>query len=142
MALSVSVKPNAKLHFMEKLIIYTDHPDASKIEVPILFERIEKIKVSPPTLLFGMVPKGKGASRKVLISSKDVSRFQIVDVSVKSPYLSTKLITLKEGREYELEVTIKSNAPEGPLRDTILVKTDIPSQSEISIPVYGIIGRW
>ncbi|HIE14003.1 TPA: DUF1573 domain-containing protein, partial [Candidatus Bathyarchaeota archaeon] len=130
--ISVSVKPDGKLHFTEKLTIHTDHPDVSKIEVPILCEKLESVMVSPSSLLFGMIPTDEALSRHVLISAKGVSKFRIVNVSVKSPYLSTKLITLKEGQEYELKVTVEKNAPKGPLRDKILLKTDISNQPEIS----------
>ena len=125
----------------EKLIIYTNDPVSPKITVPIMFQAVQPLTISPNRVLFGVVSPGEAAARKVSLIDNTGGTIQILDVSTQSPMLSTELIDLKTDNKYQLLVTIEADGTESTLNSSVVIATNHPGSEEISIPVFAVINK-
>ncbi len=134
--ISVSIKPSTQPSG-DKLFIYTDDINSPKIEVPIVYEIAAPVVVAPKTVFFGVVNAAEDNVVNVNISKRNVSgELEIKHIERTSPFISFKLITAKTKSNYNLQISISSEAPAGALRDTVIVHTN---QTEIPIPVYAVV---
>ena len=124
--------------FRAKLLIHIDHPDVTTIEVPIQYTPAAAIKVTPARIFMGITKSDESLTYSVSIRSKDDNPFEITDVTVDSPYLTTKTTEVESAKEFALEVGVRPNAPEGIIKETIKVHT---SREMLSIPFFGNIQK-
>lgn len=125
----------------------TDHPDYPRIRVSVGVMVHGKVWLQKKKLYLGLVPKGserkatllfRGFDRSIDLGEvKATSRRGRVSVSVRE---ATHLPRPQGGPTlYELVLTLPANAPEGPIRDTVEILTQVPGYERVAIPVSGRI---
>jgi hypothetical protein len=141
--LDIEIKPGMSMgNFREELVVETDNPDQSRLQVTLTGFTTGPISVMPDRL------------RMVTINSKEESKGQLtllvrgghstnfyvvykpknVDVSVEP----NETPTLK-GR-YRVIVTVPPGTPAGLIDDQIILHTDHPKVGELKIPVSIVVG--
>lgn len=134
--ISVSVKPSMK-PAGGKLFIYSDDINSPMIEVPIAYDIATPVIVTPKRVFFGVVRAAEQKVSNVNISKGNMTgELEIKHIEKSSTFISLKLIAAKAKSDYNLQISIGSEAPAGALRDTVTVHTN---QTEIPIPVYAVV---
>ena len=134
--ISVSVKPSTP-PYNSKLFIYTDDMNSPKIEVPIAYEIAAPVTVIPKRVFFGVVKATEDNVNNVNVSKGNMTgELKIKHIESSSPFVSFKLLATKTKDNYNLQISIGSEAPAGALKDTITVHTN---QMVIPIPVYAVV---
>jgi hypothetical protein len=104
------------------------------------------VSLNPGGVAFGTVPQGSRASQSVSVKYSGRSRdWKLTEVSpVQGPF-EVKFTEvsrggpLRGGAEYQVEVTLKPNAPPGPISEQVGIKTTDPTHPVVQIAVTGTI---
>ena len=97
--------------------------------------------LSERAIFFGNMPKGKEATRELIITVADGKEAKPLSAETTDQSVSVKLEPMagSSGKKFKLNVTQKSDAKEGYHYGVILVKTNSPLTPELKIPVRGIV---
>jgi hypothetical protein len=98
------------------------------------------VNLQPNGVEFGEVELGTGAKRTITVSRTGRPDWQIVDVRCANPHLAAKVTGRRQdfGRvTYTLEVELIGQAPEGVLRDHIILVTNDSLHPEMPVQVDG-----
>ncbi|MBF6567445.1 MAG: DUF1573 domain-containing protein [Candidatus Binataceae bacterium] len=100
------------------------------------------ITVDPPQVSFGIVPHFGSAERIVRITNLGSRPVKLIGMSSTSSSVGAEIEPVTPGKEYKLTLILRKNTPDGQLRGQLVIKTDDPEQQEVTIPYYGIVGRF
>jgi hypothetical protein len=130
--------------FRSRIVIKTTSQSRPVLNLPV-FARIEgDLKLAPTDVSFGLLegPLVAPESQVVELMNDGSNKVNIISATSSSPDVEAKVETVKEGRKYNITVTIAEGTI-GTLRTSIDVITDHPdsAQSKLSLPVYGIITK-
>jgi hypothetical protein len=141
---TVEIKPGMPLgNFHEELVVHTDHPKQPEVKVSVGGFTFGPISLTPERVRMSDVNSRMGASKDVILvvrggretDIKVVQKPEKVEVSV----VREDTATLK-GR-YRMIVTIAPGTPAGEVAGDIVLKTDHPHVSQLTIPVSILISR-
>jgi hypothetical protein len=105
------------------------------------------VSISPPgSVSFGAIPLGTRPSQSITIKYSGRSRdWKLTEISpVQGPF-EVKLTEvsrggpLRGGAEYQVDVTIKPNAPPGPINEPLNIKTNDTAHPVVQVMVTGSI---
>lgn len=93
---------------------------------------------NPPSVFFGDVKIGTGASQVVSVNLKS-------DVTIKDVYSHSQFISLNKTKDYadgnvqvpSIDVTLSKSTPIGVFRDNVFVRTTSDKQPIVTIPVFA-----
>jgi len=124
-----------------RLIIHTDHPDAPKVQVKVYGVVRALLHVTPPQIQFGSVDAKARPGRNVIVVSNRTGgvKTRVTGVSVDDPVFSAEVRSIKEGRRYQVTVTIDPEAEPGVYSARLKVTTDDPEYPELEVPVRAKI---
>jgi hypothetical protein len=104
------------------------------------------VSLTPGSIAFGTVPLGSRLSQSIVVKYSGRSRdWKLTEVApVQGPYEVRFVETsrggpLRGGAEYSVEVTLKPNAPAGPISEQISIKTTDSAHPVVQIAVTGTI---
>jgi hypothetical protein len=117
---------------------------ASKtVRIPIAAYIRTDVTVEPGGVNFGSVGVGAGARQQVDVSyTGGRNNWHITRVETASPYLQAQAVESRRGggrAQYNLVVQVKPDAPEGVLRDKIILHTDDAQAPQIPVLVEARI---
>ncbi|WP_162657397.1 DUF1573 domain-containing protein [Tuwongella immobilis] len=100
------------------------------------------VMLSPGQVNFGVVPQGQAAVQSVEVQYTGQNPFQITGVSANNgPFEVVYQETMRQrGRiVYRVNVTLKADAPSGPISEQIVLQTNDSSSKQVSVQVSGLI---
>lgn len=103
---------------------------------------LSDIVLNPGTIDFGVVPKGQSPSQTLTIDRINLEGWRVHRMVSGSRILNARLNeTARQGGEvsYLLTVSLKPNAPAGPVRDEIRILSNDPETPSIPVMVTGWI---
>jgi hypothetical protein len=109
------------------LIVIFDNPFYAEVRIPITAYIRTDMVLTPGSVNFGAVDKGLSSDRKIEITYAGRADWKISGVKVNNKYLSGKIVEKSRAGgqvTYELQVSIKPNAPAGTLRDQVVLVTN------------------
>ena len=112
------------------------------VELPIEGYIRKDIVIEPGAVNFGAVDLGSTSARRVEIRYAGRPDWKLISAKVSSPHLAVALNEISRGGglvNYELQVTLKPDAPVGNLRDQVTMVTDDLNNPETSILVEAKI---
>jgi hypothetical protein len=141
--LDIEIKPGMSLgNFREELVIETDNPDQSKVQVTLTGFTTGPISVMPDKLRMVTINSKEGATGQVtlLVRGGHSTNFYVVHKpkNVEVSIAPNETPTLK-GR-YRMTVTVPPGTAAGFIDDEIILHTDHPKVAELKIPVNIVIG--
>ena len=95
-------------------------------------------EVRPSSVGFGGVDLGRGASQRISITYKGQDGWKLISAKVGSTHLATQILEQSRAGgtiQYDVLVELKPDAPAGVLRDQLVLTTNEPGNSEVSIPI-------
>ncbi len=152
--LAIDLANSNRNYFYENVTVKVETGEKT-IEIPVRVTLLvkDRIDVNPRSAYFPRKettelakPEAPALVKKLTIKSlaDETHKFKILSIEsdAETSAFETKLTPRAEGREYELEVTLKGR-PESAtrtLRERLTVKTDDPSQPELKITAMAIFG--
>lgn len=134
--------PNSK-----SILVFTNDPNNPQVNLVVKFDARSFVEVFPKPLLSFNALQGEPATDKVVVATSDGSPLRITGVDTGGgPFrVSYRELPEKEriadlkGPQWEVNVTVVPNAPQGMLNQKITLKTSNPKAAEISLTVTGIV---
>ncbi len=122
------------------LIVTFDQPIYAQVRIPITAYIRTDVVLSPGTVNFGAVEKGKPAKQSVKIEYAGRGNWKIRNLKIASKYLTGRVVEKSRvgGQvNYELSMTLKNNAPVGTLREQVILVTDDANSPFVPVPVLA-----
>jgi len=118
-----------------------DHPKISSLSARLYINIEGPVKFSPRMLFFDETSQKNRSVKKVRLNKSKGADMKIIGVESTSPQFQAKTVTIKEGREFDIEIGLAPEIEPGRYQGEIIVKTDCPDQKEIKIPVRSNIRK-
>ena len=123
------------------LEIETNHPKAKTVSVKVFGVVRALLHVTPSQIQFGSVDAKKQPGRNVIVvnNRSGGAAVTVTGATVNDPAFNAQVVTIENGRRYQVTVTVKPEAGSGP-RDTVLtLKTNDPEFPTLEVPVRANI---
>ena len=123
------------------VMVTTNDPKNQQIMLTLMASVEPEFVLSERAIFFGNVPKGKEATRELIITVAEGKEAKPLSVETTDQSVSLKLEPMagSGGKKFRLNVTQKSDAKDGYHYGVILVKTSSPLNPELKISVRGIV---
>ena len=123
------------------VMVTTNDPKNQQIMLTLMASVEPEFVLSERAIFFGNVPKGKEATRELIITVAEGKEAKPLSVETTDQSVSLKLEPMagSGGKKFRLNVTQKSDAKDGYHYGVILVKTSSPLNPELRISVRGIV---
>ena len=123
------------------LEIETNHPKAKTVPVKVFGVVRALLHVTPSQIQFGSVDAKKQPGRNVIVVNNRTgnSPVTVTSASVNDPAFNTEVVTIEKGRRYQVTVTVKPDASEGPRDAVLTLKTTDPEFPTLEVPVRANI---
>jgi len=117
----------------------TNHPKQQEVQIPVSGFVRPMVVVTPTTADFGKIEVGDHTGVSLILKNYAYEGMKIaVDSQQKlPPGVSVDVESVKEGREFVVNIALGQDLPEGPFDGVIRLKTDNPKKPVIEIPVKG-----
>ncbi len=139
-ALQVSVSKTAPRGALNDTItVTTTSQKKPTLSIPVAGSIEGDIRVSPPQVSFGVVRQGVGETRTVRIKNRSAQPLGIGQVRSSLDTVKPELTEVTPGKEFELRLSITGNTEPGRIRGSIKVMTDHPEETQLTIPLFGIV---
>ena len=126
--------------FRERVVLKTDNASVPTLNLYVIGEVTGNIIVNPRHLPLGTITPGNTSSKTIsLKSASDAFTFKILDVSSTVAAITTELITITPGKDYQIVVSLPEGSTPSIVRGQIVIKTDDKDQETIEVQVFGRI---
>ena len=138
--LIVSLKPGAPLgELRDRVVVTLTNASSSSINIPIWGMISGAVRLKPSSLAFGIMEEGKALSRTVRVENVGQAPVSIKAVKSNNPAVTGSVKALKEGRLYEVAVTVDPKQVSKDLRAVLELETSSDVQTRIPLSVYGTL---
>jgi hypothetical protein len=150
----VTLSWEAKGHpgpFRQSAIIHTNDPKRPQFTLVVNGEITQSVDWSPQDLVFTSLPTGESDSKEVKVWALRADNLQIVShtlenqslaafFDVKAEPLTAEELTSQGAKSgAKVTVTVKPGLPLGPVKQRIILTTNLERASRIEIPVEGTV---
>jgi hypothetical protein len=137
--LNISLAPDLQSgEVRSRVVVPLNGSERKSINIPIVAVIEGELKVSPPTLSFGVIDNGTIKKRSVKVEATGGTPVKIERIEAEHAALSTNLRTLQDGKEFMIEVEVDPAKLTKDLQSFIRVYTTSKEQQVITLNVYGI----
>ena len=131
----------------KSILVLTNDPSNGQINLVVKAEVRSFVEVIPRNLLRLNVLQGEPAVEKVTLVSADGTDFKVTAVDAAGgPYKAEfrelpekERLPDRQGAQWEVQITVPADAPEGLLNHKLLVKTTQPKAPEVTLQVSGVV---
>jgi hypothetical protein len=122
------------------ILVKTDLPKGGDLTLTVI---VDRGIITTPSMVYWALPAGdlKTPLQGLVTIMRQQRPFHVKSVSVDDPKIQTRLITVREGQEYQVAVTYAGGWQGDVTQKTLTVTTDDPKQPELKIPVMGRVQR-
>ena len=123
------------------ITVYSNDPDTPEIDLTIIGAIKRDVAVVPQGINFGDVEKGETVtgSVKLLQLSQNKLVLHRIEVNEKYLHVTTSRFREENSRGINIDISLKSEAPAGPLNEVITLHTNLKRRPRIDVLVYGVI---
>ena len=125
--------------FRETLAVYTDIEIKPRVAIPIVGEVVPAISISPTVLAFGPVKRGETSTETITIQQFGNMPLEILSVTSQDPRIDIRQEMVREGKEYRLVVTFKSEGDKGRFESMVTIRTNSQMPPKANIRVFGYV---
>lgn len=138
--LIIILKKDAPLgRLNDEIKVTTTSEKRPLIEIPVFGSIEGDLVVAPPQVSFGVVRRGEGKTQQISIKSRAANPIHIVNISSSNADIEPTLTTVKDGEEYKLTLSTKTDSKAGRILGEVKVFTDHPDEKVLTIPLYGMV---
>jgi hypothetical protein len=142
--INFTVKPSTEIgNFREEVVFETDHPQMKTLTITVTGRLEGPISVVPPSIRINGATSSDGGSRSVVLSVTD-HRETKFDVAEKPENCQVEIQPASKSdtgkaRLYKMTVSVPPGTPPGVIRGDIVLKTDHPGVSHLSVPFEAVV---
>jgi hypothetical protein len=140
--ISLSMKDDAPTGPVNAVLeVETNHPKAATVPVKVFGVVRSLLHVTPSQVQFGSVSAKKRPGRNVIFVNNRTGgvAVKVTGAQVNDPAFAAEVVTIEDGRRYQVTVTVKPDASPGP-RDAMLTLSTTDSQfPALEVPVRANI---
>ncbi len=126
------------------ITIHSNDPDEPEIDLTIQGTIKRDVAVVPQGINFGDVEKGETLSGNVRLLQLSQNKLILYRIETNEKYLNVTTSRFKEenSRGFNIDITLKPEAPAGTLNEVITLHTSLKRRPRIDVPVWAnILGR-
>ena len=139
-ALRVSVSETApRGPLNDTITVSTTSTKKPTISIPVVGSIEGDISVSPSQVSFGVVRQGVSVTRTVRIKNRSAQPLGLGQVRSSLASVVPELTEVTPGQEFALRLHITGDTEPGKIRGSIEVMTDHPEETQLTIPLFGIV---
>jgi hypothetical protein len=134
-----SVLPGMPIgRFRERVVLTTDSEKVPSLSLFVTGEVQGAISVTPRHLSLGTMQAGAPVRKTIrLQSTQPEAAFRVLDVKSTVEGMTTELVTVTPGREYQIAIGLAKGFIQPVVRGEIIITTDNRDQGTISVRVFG-----
>ena len=123
------------------LTVETNHPKAKVVPVKVFGVVRALLHVTPSQVQFGSVAAKNEPGRNLILVNNRSGGAQVAvkSASVNDAAFDTEVVTIENGRRYQITVTVKSDASPGPRDAVLTLQTNDPEFPTVEVPVRANI---
>jgi hypothetical protein len=126
--------------FREQVVLATDNEKVPTLSLFVTGEVLGAISVTPRHLPLGTIQPGTPVRKIIRLQSAQPDlAFRVVNVKSTVEGLTTELITVTPGKEYQVAVGLAEGFSQPVIRGEIIITTDVKDQATIPVRVFGRI---
>lgn len=123
--------------FDELIRIPTNRPGRPILRLRVAGIVRPNVAASPERLAFGDIPRDGNTVRRLLVRNRGHDPVRVTAAEWDPHIGSIEVDTLRKGRRYRIDATVRGDAAPGDITSVIRLRTDDPQQPRIEIPVSG-----
>ena len=136
----IELLPNApKGEFRDRVVFELDRGRIASINVPVNASMKGDIRLSPENISFGVVDGSVALERRVQFENRGPKSVSIQSITTSEAALSASMIQVQPGRQGVLVIKLDPKRVTGDLKATVDIKTNHPSESVVSLNVFGVL---
>jgi len=136
----VEILPTApKGDFRDRVVFELDGGRRAAVNVPVNALIKGDLQLNPGTVSFGVVNGNQPLERRVQFENKGLKAVSIESITTSNPALSASMIQVQPGRQGVLVVKVDPRQVSSDIKATVDVKTNHPSESLLSLNVFGVL---
>jgi len=139
---SLSMKDDAPIGPVNAVLnVETNHPKAKTVPVRVFGVLRSLLHVTPSQVQFGSVSAKKKPGRNIIVVNNRAGGVQVevTGAQVDDPAFETEVVTIEDGRRYQITVTIKPDASPGPRDAMLTLNTSDTQFPTLEVPVRANI---
>jgi hypothetical protein len=125
--------------FKAQLTLHTDHPRIAKWEIPLIGVVRGAARMDPTLVTLGTVKQGETPSAMLTVTGDGKGLLEVREVELPQAYFNADIKTIEKGMEYQITISLKSDAPRGFFDKEILVYSLTPDAKIFKARILGII---
>jgi len=140
--IALSMKEDAPVGPVNAVLeVQTNHPKAKTVPVKVFGVVRALLHVTPSQVQFGSVEAKRQPGRNLIVVNNRTGgvKVAITGASVNDAAFATEVVTIEEGRRYQVTMTVKPDASPGPRDAVLTLKTTDPDFTELKVPVRANI---
>ena len=123
----------------ERAIISLSGARRKAVNVPIFASIKGNLRVDPRTLSFGILEGDKSMERSVRLENLGPEKINVTGIKSSDKNVAVEYTELKEGKLYQIKVSVDPKAVKKDLRASVKVSTNSKEDETVSFNVYGIL---
>ncbi|MCK5375467.1 MAG: DUF1573 domain-containing protein [Acidobacteria bacterium] len=139
---ALSMKEDAPVGPVNAVLeVHTNHPKAKTVPVKVFGVIRALLHVTPSQVQFGSVEAKKQSGRNLIVVNNRSGgvKVTVTGASVNDAAFAAEVVTIEEGRRYQVTVTVKPDASPGPRDAVLTLKTTDSQFPELKVPVRANI---
>ena len=140
--ISLSIKDDAQVGPVNGVLeVHTNHPKAKTVPVKVFGLVRALLHVTPSQVQFGSVVAKKEPGRNLIVvnNRSGGAKIEVISAKINDEAFAAEVVTIEEGRRYQVTITVKPDASEGPRDAELTLKTTDAEFPELKVPVRANI---
>ena len=122
----------------DRIVIEFEGGKQASINAPVTASVLGDLRITPATVSFGLMSGTKPLERRLRFENNSGRKVDIERISSSNPAVSASVIDVDSGRHGVIVVTLDPTRVNGDLKANLDFKTSHPTESLLSIGVYGV----
>ncbi len=136
---TIEILPTAPLgEFRDRVVFELDGGRRASVNVPVNASVKGDLRLNPGTISFGVVEGQSPLERRVQFENKGRNPIAVESITTSNPALSASMVNVQTGRLGVLVVKVDPRRVSGDLKEVVEVKTNHPTESVLSLNVFGV----
>jgi len=136
---TIEILPTVPLgEFRDRVIFELDGGRRASVNVPVNASVKGDLRLNPGTVSFGVVEGEISLERRVQFENKGRNPITIESITTSNSAVSASMVNVQPGRLGVLVVKVDPRRVAGDLKETVEVKTNHPTETVISLNVFGV----
>ena len=131
----------------KSITVLSNDPATPRLQLTVKADVRAWVVAQPGYARFVHTQTQPASKTSLTVGSPDADDFRVLEVDSPYPHVratvreatATERLGEVQGRQWRIDVELAADAPVGPLRDFLVVRTNHPRQPELQIPLSGVV---